>query len=100
MSTRSKRKRIRVVEYSKLIVGTLLALYVAGVLVGGVVVFIDTSQLYSWLAYIGAPTATALGFYFWKAKNENISKHKWDWLKKNNSYGLYGNDEGDDGTYG
>lgn len=27
-------------------------------------------------SYIGAPTATTIGFYAWKAKNENMSKHK------------------------
>lgn len=95
------KARRRVVEYSKCIVGTLLALYVLGVLVGGVVVAVaDTSQLYAWLAYIGAPTSAGLAFYFWKAKAENIAKHKWDWLKQRGAYGLYADEEGDDGTYG
>jgi hypothetical protein len=38
--------------------------------------FIDTSQYSTLALLVGAPTATALGFYAWKAKAENIVKIK------------------------
>ena len=34
------------------------------------------SQLGVFLAYVGTPAATAIGFYSWKAKAENVVKIK------------------------
>ena len=49
-----------------------------GVFIGVKVSLIDFSQLGVFLAYIGTPTAAAIGFYCWKAKAENIVKIKKD----------------------
>lgn len=69
---KSKRK----IEFSKLILALVLSTYFIGVAVGVKVTFIDISQLGVLLAFIGAPTAAAIGFYAWKAKAENIIKIK------------------------
>ena len=37
-----------------------------------VVLKIDPSQLYALLTFVGAPVAVAIGFYYEKAKKENI----------------------------
>ena len=39
-------------------------------------VLLDASQLGVFLAYVGTPTATVIGFYSWKAKAENVVKIK------------------------
>ena len=49
--------------------------WLAGAVFGSVIVLSEHSQLGELLTYIGAPTATAFGFYAWKAKNENIVKY-------------------------
>ena len=36
------------------------------------VVKIDPSQLYALLTFVGAPVAVAIGFYYEKAKKENM----------------------------
>ena len=71
---RKKRK----VEFSKLVLVLVLLTYFIGVYVGVKVTFIDFSQLGVLLAFIGTPTAAAIGFYAWKAKAENIIKIKKD----------------------
>ena len=68
----------RKVEFSKLILTLVLLTYFIGVFVGVKVTFIDISQLGVLLAFIGTPTAAAIGFYAWKAKAENIVKIKKD----------------------
>lgn len=67
------RKKI---EFSKLIIALVLLTYFVGVCIGVKISLIDTTQLSALLAYIGTPTATAIGFYCWKAKAENIIKIK------------------------
>ena len=65
------------VEFSKLMVGSVMLTYFFGVFLGAVVVITKSpDQLGIYLGYIGAPTATAIGFYAWKAKNENLIKIK------------------------
>lgn len=61
-------------EFSKLILGSVMLLYFAGAVFGGAVIIIDHAGLEALLAYIGAPTATAIGFYAWKARAENVIK--------------------------
>jgi len=62
-------------EYSKLILAAVMAMFFVGVAVGGVVVlWLAPDQLPALLAFIGAPVATAIAFYYWKAKCENIVK--------------------------
>lgn len=72
----NRKRTARKIEFSKLVLSAVLLTYFAGFAVGIKVVFIDVSQLGVLLAYIGTPTATAIGFYAWKAKAENIVKIK------------------------
>ena len=72
--------------FSKSIMSTIVFLYLAGALLGSVLVIvsafvdirlqvpIDTSMFMAYAAYLGGPTATAIGFYAWKSKAENIIK--------------------------
>ena len=72
--------------FSKSIMSTIVFLYLAGALIGGVLVIvsafvdirlqvpIDTSMFMAYAAYLGGPTATAIGFYAWKSKAENVLK--------------------------
>ncbi|MDF1494067.1 hypothetical protein [Caproiciproducens sp. CPB-2] len=82
-SRKKKRKRRRrkkgaahKVEFSKIILFAVLCTYFVGLYVGVKIVYIDVTQLGVLLAYIGTPTATAIGFYSWKAKAENVVKIK------------------------
>lgn len=68
----AKRKR----EFSKIILLLVMATYFVGLVVAIRIVFIDVSQLAALLAYIGGPTTTAIAFYSWKAKAENLLKIK------------------------
>ena len=61
-------------EFSKVVLGSVMILYFAGAIYGAVIVWQDSSLLGELLAYIGAPTAVAIGFYAWKAKAENVIK--------------------------
>ena len=61
-------------EFSKIVLGSVMLLYFAGAIFGGYIVMQDSSLLPELLAYIGAPTAVAIGFYAWKAKAENVLK--------------------------
>lgn len=61
-------------EFSKLVLALVLLTYFVGVVIGGIIVFRDTLQLQWLLAFIGTPTATAIAFYAWKAKAENVLK--------------------------
>jgi len=61
-------------EFSKIVLAAVLLTYFIGVTIGGIVVFRDSMQLQWYLAFIGTPTATAIGWYAWKAKAENIIK--------------------------
>lgn len=73
---RNSRGAARKFEFSKLFLSAVLFTYFVGVVVGVWAVLIDISQLGVLLAYIGTPTATAIGFYSWKAKAENVVKIK------------------------
>ena len=73
---RRKKRTARKLEFSKLILSGVLLTYFAGFGVGLWAVVIDISQLGVFLAYVGTPTATAIGFYSWKAKAENVVKIK------------------------
>ena len=61
-------------EFSKIVLGAVMLLYFAGAIYGAVIVWQDCSLLGELLAYIGAPTAVAIGFYAYKAKCENVVK--------------------------
>ena len=61
-------------EFSKIVLGSAVVIWAAGAVFGAYIVNEEREQLRELLAYIGAPTATAFGFYAWKAKAENIIK--------------------------
>lgn len=65
-------------EFSKIVLVLVLLTYFVGVFIGVKISLIDISQLGVLLAYIGTPTAAAIGFYCWKAKAENLIKIKKD----------------------
>lgn len=65
-------------EFVKIILLLVLFTYFVGVYIGAKIVLIDFSQLGVLLAFIGTPTAAAIGFYCWKAKAENTIKIKKD----------------------
>ena len=66
----------RKLEFSKIVLVCVLLTYFVGVYIGVKISLIDITQLGVLLAYIGTPTAAAIGFYCWKAKAENIVKIK------------------------
>ena len=82
---RTRRKKARKgaarkkVEFIKLVLMLVMATYFLGVAVGVKIVLAYPEQLGTLLAFIGAPTATVIIFYAWKAKAENVIK-----IKKNN----------------
>lgn len=71
-------KTRRKLEFSKIVLVLVLLTYFVGVFIGVKISLIDISQLGVLLAYIGTPTAAAIGFYCWKAKAENLVKIKKD----------------------
>ncbi|WP_195278191.1 hypothetical protein [Clostridium sp. J1101437_171009_A5] len=75
-SRRKKERDRRKIEFSKLVLSAVLLTYFAGFVIGVRVVILDPSQLGVFLAYVGTPAATAIGFYSWKAKAENVVKIK------------------------
>ena len=61
-------------EFSKLVLGAVMLVYFYGVGFGSLIVYEEHSMLGEFLAYMGAPTATAIAFYAWKSKAENVLK--------------------------
>lgn len=61
-------------EFSKIVLGSAVVIWAAGAVFGAYIVNEEREQLRELLAYIGAPTATAFGFYAWKSKAENVLK--------------------------
>ena len=61
-------------QFSKLVLGAVVLLFFAAGVFAAVVVWENPEHLGEYLAFIGAPTATAIGFYAWKAKAENVLK--------------------------
>jgi len=74
-----RRHKGRPTEFSKLVLGMVMGTYFFGVLFGSYIVYRASTEpgtlLAAWLSFIGAPTATAIGWYYWKAKNENMQKN-------------------------
>lgn len=81
-----KEKKI---EFTKSIMSVVVLLYFMGAILGTILVIIaavvnmkqevgiDTAMFMAYAAYIGGPTATAIGFYAWKSKAENLLKIKY-----------------------
>lgn len=73
-------------NFSKSIMGVIVFLYLIGAILGTVLVIIgaimdlrmntilDSQMFIAYAAYLGGPTATAIGFYAWKSKAENVLK--------------------------
>ena len=74
---RSRSSRKKTVETSKrlLIFSDILAVAVTAITVVAVFVLQDASPLEFLIPATFGLTATSHGFYYWKAKNENIAKH-------------------------
>jgi Na+/H+ antiporter NhaD/arsenite permease-like protein len=67
----------RRVEFTKLILLLVMLAYFITVGLGIHLSLIDPMQFSTLAMLVGAPTATAIGFYAWKAKAENVLKlHK------------------------
>ena len=76
----------KVIPFSKSIMSAVILLYFIGAILGSILVVlaakvnitlgepIDASMFIAYAAYIGGPTATAIGFYAWKSKAENVLK--------------------------
>lgn len=71
----SRRKK-KSFEFSKLVLLVVMILYLIAAGVGIALSFIDYTQYSTLAMLVGAPTATAIGFYAWKAKAENDIKIK------------------------
>ena len=71
-----RRKKKKAFEFSKLVLLAVMVLYVIAVGVGIMLSLIDYAQYSTLAMLVGAPTATAIGFYAWKAKAENVIKFK------------------------
>jgi hypothetical protein len=73
-------------NFSKSIMSAMMCVYFMGVILGMILVIvsagqdvkldgsIDSSMFIAYTAYLGGPTATAIGFYAWKSKAENVLK--------------------------
>jgi hypothetical protein len=81
-----KEKEERTNTFSKSIMSIMMFLYFMGAALGTILVIlaavinvrngdpIDTQMFIAYAAYVGGPTATAIGFYAWKSKAENLLK--------------------------
>jgi nicotinamide riboside transporter PnuC len=66
-------------EFSKLVLACVMLTFFLVTAVGiYITVFVDCTQYGVLTTFVGAATTSALGFYLWKAKNENVEKiHKY-----------------------
>jgi len=74
--------------FTKMTMMLIYILFIIGALIGAVLVFasmtwdmhlglqINTGMFTAYAAYLGTPTAVAIGFYAWKSKAENLLKIK------------------------
>lgn len=80
MAKKSKEK----LSFTKIILALIMFSYFVGVVFGVWICKTDSTQYTTLAALIGTPTATAIGFYAWKAKCENVLKYKKEETKKDN----------------
>lgn len=71
-------------ESSKIVLAIAIGVWLTGVIFGIVIVSITEGhpQLGELFTYMGAPSTTAFGFYFWKAKCENVIKYNKKQIEK------------------
>lgn len=74
--------------FTKIYMALIGVLYFVGAMIGGWLVItsalldaeagrpLDSSMFVAYAAYLGGPTAIAIGFYAWKSKAENLLKIK------------------------
>lgn len=74
-----KNKKKKHFEFSKALLLAVMILYFVAVGIGVKLSFVDYTNYSTLAMLVGAPTATTIGFYAWKAKAENVIK-----LKKEN----------------
>ena len=79
-------KKDEPMTFSKVSMSLLYLLYFVGAIAGLILVTtsaiqdiklglqIDTAMFIAYATYLGAPTATAIAFYAWKSKAENVIK--------------------------
>lgn len=82
----SKVSKGETLTFSKYILNIVVSLYFLGALLGTILIVVaavndmklgspvDSSMFIAYATYLGGPTATAIGFYAWKSKAENIIK--------------------------
>lgn len=70
----AKRKKKTRLEFSKIVLGSVIALYFVAAVFSAVLIWDERELLGEWLAFIGAPVAVAIAFYGWKARAENLIK--------------------------
>lgn len=77
-------------EFSKFAMVAAILMWIAGGIFGAVIVERSPEQLTPYLAYIASPVGVAYGFYYWKAKAENVIKAAKDIEKdsKNNKISM------------
>ena len=77
MDRRTERRQTKKKpEFSKIILALCMCVYIVTVGFGFFVTATEKTQLGELLAFVGAPTAVAIGFYAWKARAENLLKIK------------------------
>ena len=64
------------INFSKMMLASIMFCYFYGVYVGGVIVKIYPELLREYLLYLGSPVPVAIGFYSTKALKENMMKIK------------------------
>lgn len=80
------------IEFSKIVLASVLLSYFVGLMVGIWAVIVDVGLLGILLGYIGGPVVTALGFYSWKSKAENVIKLRANYPKEANDIPINMND--------
>lgn len=80
----SKSKRKRKTETSKilLVISDVLASMVTITAISAVFLFHDVQPLEMLIPAVFGLSATSHGFYYWKAKNENIKKYGYNVLEQ------------------
>lgn len=63
------------IEFSKIVIGAVMLTYFVAFALGvRIIVAGDSDKLPTFYGFVGSATSVAIGFYSWKAKNENVCK--------------------------
>jgi hypothetical protein len=68
---KTRKKKKKSITSSKLVTYSFVIMFVIAFVVGTKVVLVDTSQLYGYLTFVGAPVAIIIPSYLSKSKSEN-----------------------------